>query len=437
MTVVSPDTPSTGGFSTLNDPAPVNNNSCPVNGTGSFPANGVVYAETAPSADEVAWSNPFDDPVTSTTHQCDLLAGAVQQQDTSTTFTLTATVTGASAYGNPTGTAQFTQSTTTHGSTTTTAVSGCSTQPLTTATGTTSTATCRVTLAANATVPTYGATYSGDNNYTTSSGVYGTTSTGTPVTSYGANAQIESQCNGCYYGQTSSPDTEADVFVNGNISGDLTIGSQDNIIIDGNTTYDDCTWTVKPGSSTAGTASESYCNYNKGTGAVNDALGLIANNYVEVNQPVTAPNGSLLPSCGASPGALCNPGPESSSGSVTIDAAVLALNQSFVVNNYTLGSQEGKLIVYGSIEQYARGPVALLGTSGYSKYYTWDPLLPFVSPPSYLVPTTDSWILGSSSGGSVNPTTTSCPSLLAPYSSGTGPTTAYCAAGTTGLTNYG
>lgn len=437
MTVISPDTPSSGGFSTLNDPAPVNNNSCPVDGTSNLPANGVVYAETAPAADEVAWSNPYDDPVTSTITNVTSSPAPSSSSTRSTTFTLTATVTGVSTFSSPTGTAEFTQSTTSYGRTTTSDVTGCSAQTLTAATGTTSTATCTVTLAANATVPTYGVNYSGDSNYTASSGVYGTTSTGTPVTSYGPNSQVESQCNGCYYGQTGSNDTEADVFVNGNISGQLTIGSQDNIIIDGKITYADCTWTVKPGSTTAGTPSESFCNYNKGTGAVNDALGLIANNYVEVNQPVTSPNGSLLPSCGSTPGALCNPSPESSTGSLTIDAAVLALNQSFVVNNYTVGSQEGKLIVYGSIEQYARGPVALLGQSGYSKYYTWDPLLPFVSPPSYLVPTTDSWILGSSSGGSVNPTSTSCPSLPAPYSSSSGPTSAYCAAGTGGLTNYG
>jgi hypothetical protein len=122
---------------------------------------------------------------------------------------------------------------------------------------------------------------------------------------------------------------------------------------------------------------------------------------------------------------------------VTIDAAILAINQSFVVNNYSLGSQEGKLIIYGSIEQYARGPVAILGTSGYSKYYTWDPLLPFVSPPDYLVPTMSSWTLSSTTGDTTNPTYTSCPSLPAPSSSGLPPTTAYCSASGTGLPSYG
>ena len=84
-------------------------------------------------------------------------------------------------------------------------------------------------------------------------------------------------------------------------------------------------------------------------------------------------------------------------GGVTIDAAVLALTQSFVVNNYQAGSNEGPLYVYGSIQQFARGPVGTFNnntvTSGYVKHYTWDPLLNFLSPPSYLVPTTSSWVL--------------------------------------------
>ncbi|MGH9055293.1 MAG: hypothetical protein ACRDYY_05420, partial [Acidimicrobiales bacterium] len=333
--------------------------------------------------------------------------------------------------GTPTGTAEFTQSTTRRGRTTTSDVSGCSAQPLS-GSGATATATCAVNLGSG-TVPTYGATYGGDNTYGTSSGVYGTKSKGTPVEGFGPDAQVISQCSGCYYGQTSTPDREADVFVHGDLSGQLTVGSQHNIIVDGNLTYDDCTWTVKPGSATAGTASKSFCNYN--ANSTNDTLGLIANDYVEVNQPVTGPGGSLLRPCGASPGPLCNPSSESSSGSVTIDAAVLALNQSFVVNNYTVGNPEGKLIVYGSIEQFARGPVALSGTSGYSKYYTWNPLLAFVAPPSYLTPSMPSWILGSTSGNSVNPSSNSCPSMPPPSGSGGSATTAYCT-GAGGLSNY-
>jgi hypothetical protein len=433
MTVVSPDTPSSGGFSTLGQGAPVNNNQCPVNGTSGLPANGIVYAETAPSGDQVAWSNPFDDPVSSTfTNVTSSPAPAKNTQ-----VTLTATVTPTDGGG----TVAFTEATTNFGHTTTTNISGCGSQSLGTVTSHTATATCTVTLPNSTPLPTLGATYSGDNSYTTSSGVYGTTSSGTSTISYGPDSQVQSQCNGCYYGQTASNDSEADVFVNGNLSGDLTIASQDNIIIDGNITYDDCSWLTKPGGTTTGAvASESYCAYNNTTGSTNDVLGLIANNYVEVNQPVTAPSsqgGQLLPSCGGTPGPLCNPGPETSSGSVTIDAAVLALNQSFVVNNYSMGNPEGRLIVYGSIEQYARGPVAIIGSSGYSKNYTWDPLLPYVSPPSYLVPTLDAWILSSTGASGVAATATSCPSLPAPSNSMSGPTTAYCGASPGGLPSYG
>ncbi|MGH9081444.1 MAG: hypothetical protein ACRDYE_15460, partial [Acidimicrobiales bacterium] len=124
MTVVSQDTPSSGGFSTLNDGS--NTNHCPVNGTANLPANGVVYAETAPSADGVAFSNPFDDGTwSSVTNVTSSPAAAAN-----TKFTLTATVTGSASAGTPTGTAEFTQSTTRRGRTTTSDVSGCSAQPL-------------------------------------------------------------------------------------------------------------------------------------------------------------------------------------------------------------------------------------------------------------------------------------------------------------------
>ena len=56
--------------------------------------------------------------------------------------------------------------------------------------------------------------------------------------------------------------------------------------------------------------------------------------------------------------AVCDPTDGTSShNSLTIDAAILALNQSYLVNNWTIGNPNGTLIVYGSIDQDYRGAV--------------------------------------------------------------------------------
>jgi hypothetical protein len=243
--------------------------------------------------------------------------------------------------------------------------------------------------------------------------------------SYWANAQtLTSGCSGCYYGQSNTPDAEADVFVQGALSGQLTIGSQNDIIVDGNIIYQDCTsWGVGG----HGVAQTSPCDYNA-TGT-NDSLGLIAYNYVEVDHPVANGNplGNLLPVCklGVSlPPPLCLPADASKN--ITIDAAILALNQSFVVNNYTQGAPEGTLTVYGSMAQFARGPVGTFNSgglvSGYTKGYTWDPRLALFSPPSYLQPGTPAWGLGSSASDLF----TSCPQLPSPWVYGSTPTMSAC-----------
>ncbi len=216
-------------------------------------------------------------------------------------------------------------------------------------------------------------------------------------------------CSACYYGQTSNPGGEGDAFVSdtwgggGGFSGHLTVGANNNVIIQGPIIYKDCTW--------AGTPSESACNYNNATTSTpNDVLGLIANNFVEINRPVYNQNanggnaGKVLPSCngGAWAAPLCDPStskgdPTGSSQGLTVDATILALSQSYVVDNYSLSPSEGSLYVYGSIQQDARGPVGLVGgNNGYAKNYYWDARLPLYGPPYYLTPGTPSWALDSS-----------------------------------------
>ena len=101
--------------------------------------------------------------------------------------------------------------------------------------------------------------------------------------------QTQATCSGCYYGQTANPDAEADAFVSGSLSGQLTIAAANNVIIDGSVTYHDCTW------ATPSITSESLCGYNNTAAAdpINDTLGLIANNYVEIDHPLVAGGGDI------------------------------------------------------------------------------------------------------------------------------------------------
>jgi len=180
---------------------------------------------------------------------------------------------------------------------------------------------------------------------------------------------------------------------------------------------------------------------------------LIANEFVAVDHPIDPANtGDSLPFCG-DPGSekqggisptmsevdatpMCTPnldpyaGQNSvTQGNIVIDASILALNQSFVCNNHDSGPNMDQIILYGSIQQEARGPIGG-GTlnanangvptssdshTGYGKFYTWDPRLELVAPPSYLNPTDGSYALASS----VVSDATTCPSWHKPtnYSS--------------------
>jgi hypothetical protein len=269
------------------------------------------------------------------------------------------------------------------------------------------------------------------------------------------NTSQDTSGNGSYYGETGSPGTEGDVFVKGSVSGHLTVGAQNDVIVDGPITYADCTW--------AGNSSQSNCGYNSSISGTNDVVGLIAYNYVEVDRPLlttttttttqtcygggghgggncqtttsTSTSQSVAAACGTTnaPAApLCDPSTSTGSTSphgsqgLQIDASILALTESFVVNNYALGNADGTLSIYGSIQQDARGPVGTFScgqtcsiATGYQKDYLWDSRLPLYSPPYYLTPGTASWSLESSSESYTGtcpeqPSVQSTPSSTAP-----------------------
>ena len=232
------------------------------------------------------------------------------------------------------------------------------------------------------------------------------------------------------YSPTNGPDCEGDAFVadaptaGAGVSGQLTIAADNNVVITGNLAYTHC------GSSFNSTVSNPCVYSSSGT---NDALGLIANNFVEVNHPVVptcttsrrgvttcsgaTSSSSLEPQCTSSQlatpaAALCDPGPN-----VTIDAAILALQHSFLVNNWSAGSPENTLTVYGAIDQNWRGAVGTFGyggiVSGYDKDYDWDSRLQYVTPPFYLTPGTASWGLASSAT-ILNPSAPTCSGCAGP-----------------------
>ncbi len=87
------------------------------------------------------------------------------------------------------------------------------------------------------------------------------------------------------------------------------------------------------------------------------------------------------------------------SGSITnlrIDAAILSIQHSFIVDHYSCGNPLGNLTVNGAIAQRFRGAVGTFSqstgpVSGYSKRYTYDDRLRYISPPHFLDPVESAW----------------------------------------------
>ena len=80
---------------------------------------------------------------------------------------------------------------------------------------------------------------------------------------------------------------------------------------------------------------------------------------------------------------------------VTIEAAILALNDSFIVDNWQCGDELTRLRVKGAIAQRFRGPVGMFSGSslqhGYPKDYEYDDRLRYRSPPYFVEPVKASW----------------------------------------------
>ena len=151
--------------------------------------------------------------------------------------------------------------------------------------------------------------------------------------------------------------------VNGTYNKSLTLGSRDDILIDGNITQ---------------------------TPNSDSVLGLIAQRFVRVKHQVSSPCGSNTGNSGSTtngPGWFNN---------LTIEAAILALNDSFIVDNWQCGSPLQVLTVNGAIAQKFRGPVGTFNSdatrnSGYAKNYNYDDRFRYRSPPYFVEPVKASW----------------------------------------------
>lgn len=184
--------------------------------------------------------------------------------------------------------------------------------------------------------------------------VNGTTGVGFPLTALGENPT---------YGRD-NPDfscDKGDVYVQGTFSGATTIAASHDVVITGDIRY---------ASGVTGT----------------DVLGLIANRNAWVYHPVDGSGENLS---GFTP-------------VYNINAAILTLQNSFLVQNYDLGDNLSptnavatKLNVVGSIAQQFRGPVGTGGSpgTGYLKNYVWDSRLPANPPPFFIKPVSSPWYL--------------------------------------------
>ncbi len=139
------------------------------------------------------------------------------------------------------------------------------------------------------------------------------------------------------------------ITVDGTYNSSLTLASDNDIVIDGNITH-----------------------------SGNALLGLIAQNYVRVYHPCSAPAAATSPAISSNP---------------SIDAAILAVTGSFIVDNYDCGSQGqlGNLSVFGAIAQVYRGPVGTIGSTGYLKNYNYDDRLREQEPPHFINPIQAAW----------------------------------------------
>jgi type II secretory pathway pseudopilin PulG len=170
-------------------------------------------------------------------------------------------------------------------------------------------------------------------------------------------------CSGAYSPFLTQYETTSEcgnVYVQGTYSKPLTIAAGNDIVVSGNITQ---------------TGEEGV-------------LGLIANNFIRVYHPVERKYNST------SKEYECNGNASGVVKNIEIDAAILAINHSFIVDSYNCGAELGNLTVKGAIAQKYRGAVGTSGGTGYLKNYEYDERLHTIAPPSFIEPVQSDWVIG-------------------------------------------
>lgn len=142
-----------------------------------------------------------------------------------------------------------------------------------------------------------------------------------------------------------------DVFVEGTVSGQVTLASENYVYVTADLTYAD---------------------------DLKDMIGLVGQNSVFVWNPVKIDLSSLLANTNR-----------------RVDAAILSVAHSFQVQNFTIGGPRGVLTLRGAIAQKFRGAVATTSSnilvSGYLKDYQYDTRFRYTAPPKFLSPVTTTY----------------------------------------------
>jgi hypothetical protein len=204
---------------------------------------------------------------------------------------------------------------------------------------------------------------------------------------------------------SSSQCIEGDAIVEGELQGQVTLATSADIIVSRDLTYE-CA-DGSGGATATDPSSVAACN---SASSSNDVLGLLANEDFLIAHPVNG--GSNDPTC-TDDGTESNPGISNvvpwscdiggTPNGVVVDGAVVSLNGSTYVPNFTVGAGLGNLYENGTNINYYPGFNGVSGGAGYNQVLSYDTRLSYLNPPNLLQATDTVWdIVGFVVCGTVN-----------------------------------
>jgi hypothetical protein len=209
--------------------------------------------------------------------------------------------------------------------------------------------------------------------------------------------------------ETSSETNCGTAYVQGTYSKSLTIGTDDDLIINNNiypTSVAGKLGTVPTGTATLGLIANNYVRVYHPVGETYTRSGSKCkeNNYGSqshpriIKDPETSPNSGIceytneIAHFGTEEVQACDaPNASGSLSGPWIYAANLSTRHSWAVDNFFCGEELGNLNVYGVIAQNYRGIVGTGAGTGYIKNYNYDQRLAVDEPPYFLSPLKAGW----------------------------------------------